>query len=315
MEGKTLNAITTLGTCAEGMCAFGDKLYKVTLYDTNSNLRITDKFRPDGRGGGDFVYVQTDGWQAGNCYGKPVLVDGKLYDVKISEDGNAMTASEYTGPVGYLKTPHSWWSGLVLGPAMRMSVKGDRDAVPVPVGKYKLDDFAQYTGANFGKTGPRLLKLTNVEGPTWESGVIVDLPVGPDIEVRAGETTLVTIGSPIIGKLLAEPAAQAVNFRYTETDSAGQYVVPSLVMQDSVLEWRDATVCIAGPDGKPIDTVRLRWVPLDAGGATQVSANSLGSWQATWRPPTGVTGPFTATVQRDAGPFEVQAKPVTFSVK
>ena len=123
------------------------------------------------------------------------------------------------------------------------------------------------------------------------------------------------IGSPILGVLTVTPSGDVVRFDYTETDVAGQGVTAKRVTPQSVIDMWGARVNIIGLDGKPIDTIKLNWMPLETGKARRVSAKAIGSWQAEWRPPAGVTGPFTATVDRDAGPFPAQTKPVTFSIK
>ena len=316
VEGRTIEAFTRVGALAEGRCAFGDKVHRVTLYDTNANLRVDDKPRADGKGGFDYVIVELDGWQAGNSYGRPLLVDGTLYDLAVSEDGNTVTARRYTGPTGRIQTPHPWWSGVLTASGVRMWIRGGRDPVPVPAGRFHLHGYTEYTGSNYGRTGPRLKAEESVTRATWETTAVIKLPPAPPVEVRPGQTSRPDIGSPIVGKLRADGAAGgAVTFGYTEANRAGQCVTSVLVTPDSIIQRRDAVIDIAAPDGRPIDTVPLRWTPVDTGNAEEVTASGLGSWHATWKPPAGSTGPFTATVQRDAGPFEVRAKPVTFSVR
>jgi len=137
----------------------------------------------------------------------------------------------------------------------------------------------------------------------------------PTVEIVEGKTTELAVGSPILGELTADVSGRTVEFRYCEKDSAGQNVAVVFEGKNEEVPRRGAFVAITDADGKPIDRAALRWQPEFKQGAAGISARAHGAWTLRWQAPARVSGTLSARLDREAGPFEVKVKPVTFTVK
>ena len=141
-DGRAVRLI--LGTCAVGTCRFGDDVYKVRLYDRTNNLSVRDPMtfrREDGKllrdCRGDLIHVDVyeDGnevtwvsnvrgdpiryagrvWRVNDVrvpqgtYGGPVLVDGRWWHLRVSDDGREISAEPYDGPMAEVRVGHPFW--------------------------------------------------------------------------------------------------------------------------------------------------------------------------------------------------------------
>jgi len=102
---------------AEGVCLFGSRAHKIRFCDGTSNLRVDDVAKPvfqDGRYKtneiGDSFFVDLGNGKfrkfSYGLYGHPVVVDGAVWNVKLSPDGSQVTAEPYPGPTGMVHLNH-----------------------------------------------------------------------------------------------------------------------------------------------------------------------------------------------------------------
>ncbi len=270
---------------AEGMCRFGDKQYKVEIYDDNNNLRLGDATWPGSQKGYDTVHVSVRPGIAPTVrYGEPVSIDGKLYDVRISADGNSVTALDYKGPAGLLKIGRPAWNAWLICGKTRFTVAGGMDPIPVPPGEYKLVSFNEFSSSDTSKPRYRL----HVGGPI-------------NFRLKSGETASVDIGSPMRTKLMADVSGRAVKFRYNERDTSGNGAEFYRPGQD--VPARERHLKIVDSNNKPVIGL---W--MDSGYASC-------RWNVRWTVRKGLSGTFTATVESDSGPFIPKPATVTFTVK
>jgi tetratricopeptide (TPR) repeat protein len=252
-EKTTLGSGTDLeyqfSTCAVGECRFGDKVYRVRFYDLTNNLSVRDgvacppsgvRLTPETWGDWYAVDCHDDGdkvaWNSNKAgdpvrygdrlwrinepriaaarYGQPVLVDGRWWNVRVSDDGQKVTAEPHAAPTAQLRVEHPFWRMILVGPACVLDVWGGNAPVPVPAGSYAIYTYQEYLGAAPDFKTP-LLTVSH------ESG----LPAAPmALNLKAGTTTTVRIGSPLRGSLDVSKADGRVRFGITLRDAAGREV-------------------------------------------------------------------------------------------
>ena len=151
-----------------GEITLDGKTKRVLLVDYNSNGRFNDQ--PSGSDvqyadgslyltPGDMLYLDLKSEQqaAGFArYGydltsndeqypvsKYLFVDGRLYDLKISAAGDALTLEPSAVPVGFVTNPNSGFRAVVFGEGGVMKITGgDAQQSPLPAGQWRL---ASYT--------------------------------------------------------------------------------------------------------------------------------------------------------------------------
>jgi hypothetical protein len=279
---------------AEGVCMFGSKAHKIRFCDGTSNLRIDDVAKPvfeDGRYKkkevGDSFFVDLDNGKfrkfAYGLYGHPVAVDGAVWNVKLSPDGSQVTAEPYPGPTGMVHLNHPAWRALMARPGMIMVLYGDAGAIPLPAGRFELNDLEEWLTPNVGE--PRAnLSVHSSSG-------------GDFIDIKPGETLELAAGSPVVVWVEAAQEGDTVRLALRTTDVTERRWVD---VESAQRQWPPpAVVTIRDAAGRKVATCEL--------GPSDFTEN--------WRVPAGMKGTFTATVAFDPCGFAVQPKPTTFEVK
>ncbi|MCX5654983.1 MAG: hypothetical protein NTY65_10090 [Planctomycetota bacterium] len=183
---------------AEGVCMFGSKAHKIRFCDGTSNLRIDDVATPvfeDGRYKkkevGDSFFVDLGNGKfrkfAYGLYGHPVAVDGAVWNVKISPDGSQVTAEPYPGPTGMVHLDHPAWRALMARPGMIMVLYGDAGAIPLPAGRFELNDLEEWLTPDAGE--PR----ANLSVHSSSGGDFIDIKPGETLELAAGSPVVVWV--------------------------------------------------------------------------------------------------------------------------
>ena len=285
-EGAVRSLVMFLNVSAEGMCQFGQKVIKVRIDDNNNDLRLGDTVTPNASKACDDVLVYLDhGKTVVGPYGRGIPVDGQLYDIRVAPDGNTVSAKPYVGPAGSLKIDHAAWKAELREGDIWYTIDGDDRVVPLPAGRYTLEMYEEYTSADALR--PRYL-LTS-----YRKGHVVD--------ICAGETVTIAVGSPMKTAMTASVSGRTVSFHYTEHDVAGRY--PTITLPGMKVQYDVRFLRIVDSRGRSVFGSGMEW--------------SLGSneWDAKWNVREGLAGTFTATVECDAGPFIPKPATATFTVK
>lgn len=185
-----------LGTCAEAFCKFGDKTYRVRVFDETNNLRFDETTNSQTRQ--DWVYVYKDKGMVVSDYGRPLSIDGELFDIKVSDDGSGMAATKYVGKTGLIRINHQFWEGEIVGNNYKcrlMAVSDAESLVRLPVGDYKFSKWEEYSAPK----KPRYLLRVD------------DVP----ITVKPDETTDVVIGLPLKATLKATVQGARSNWNWS----------------------------------------------------------------------------------------------------
>ncbi len=270
---------------AEGTCRFGDKQYKVEIYDNNNNLHLGDAAWPGSKNGYDTVTVSCRPGAAPMVrYGEPVTIDGKLYDVRISADGNSVTAMDYKGPAGLLKIGRPAWNAWLITGNTRFSIAGGMDPIHVPPGEYKLAHYQELSSSD-GSMPKYMLRVSGTA----------------HVHVKSGKLVSLDMGSPVTGKLLADVSGRTVKFRYVERDASGNMVEIDLVERNHRSSGRHLRI---------VDSNNKSVIGLHMD-----SEFGQDGWNVAWHVRKGLSGTFKATVECDVGPFIPKPATVTFTVK
>jgi hypothetical protein len=232
----------SLGAGAKGLCGFGDKTYPVTVIDGGGNLRLGDRAEPVVRAGkvvgwkpGDTLRIDVSG-EAGadevkglRIYcGQPVLIDGKWYDVKISDEGTKVAAEQISPETGKLQVPHASWQAVFVSDKYVFLSHRDDDMEPLelPAGKYWVGTYKEFSGwrgslkmeeRNSLELGmrvpffPEFIPFTGKEPTLQVPGGAICITIAaniagrePTLQVPGGATGTVAIGSPITVRPKAE---------------------------------------------------------------------------------------------------------------
>ena len=96
--------------CAQGKCRFGKKVHMVRLHDGDGNLRMNDPAPPSLPVlRGDEITIDprlAEGkvtCAAYGYYGHPIVVDGRLWNLTVSDDSTKVAAAPYDGPTGSIR--------------------------------------------------------------------------------------------------------------------------------------------------------------------------------------------------------------------
>jgi len=210
----------TLGTALEGKCRFGDRELAVRIVDGDNNMKPGNPWQKRAFGKnvaivpGDTILVDLgDGSLTKDvrkaCYGSPIEVGGKWYQIAASADGKQVAATAVQIAGGKLRVDHPAWSAMLMGDKFVLPLDGDTQLVSVPAGEYELRSYAESSAPN--AAGQRAsLGVAIVPGP------------GAKVTVEAGKTTELAIGSPINAKVRVSKNGQDIIFTLVLTDAGGR---------------------------------------------------------------------------------------------
>jgi len=283
-----------LYTCSSGQCLFDKKAHNLLLFDADGSLRVDDAYRvavPVGHnysaGEGDVLVVDpVEGPYrrlAWGYYGHPLLVDGALYDVSVSKDGEGVGATPYEGKTGFVRIDHPYWEAEFANNASALVLYGGPAPVPVPPGRYRVLRYMEWSPSDAEQRDP--LKLWRPKSAAGEELWV---------EIEAGQTTEILIGSPITGRLAVMQKDRTLHFRLDPMDVSGR---PGLTVR-----WGG---------WMPRGTVHVR----DASGQTiKILRGGLTGKGIQWPVPPGLKGAFSASVEVEAGPFPTAVERAEFAV-
>ncbi|MGB2822855.1 MAG: hypothetical protein WBF17_17870 [Phycisphaerae bacterium] len=216
--GSSISGGVGLSVAAEGSCAFGNTTRKVRIVDGDGNLSFGDVAKPPFtaaslRGKADMVFVaDKDGQFAAvgdppALLGQPVQVDGAWYIVSV--DGLKVSAAASTAGTAKVTVGAAKWLCTLAGEKYFLTVSGGREPVELPADSYRVQRY-RLSAAE---------EQPGLRGPTiygYQSEKAVDLP--------AGRTTRLGIGSPIRATIAATKNGGNVQFSLSQTDAAGSRI-------------------------------------------------------------------------------------------
>lgn len=146
---------------AEGLVEIAGKDYPVRIIDSSKNWKLGDKPQPEwGLNpyfSGDSLAIETGDEHFENpetilkiWYGQPVEIDGRLYDIRLTEDGKELRARELPADeVGTVRLAgaKSFWGVLMSKDYVLNISNGDGSEALVPAGEY----IVLRMGATFGE--------------------------------------------------------------------------------------------------------------------------------------------------------------------
>jgi hypothetical protein len=223
-SGQYRRVDLTLGTALQGKCSFGDRELAVRIVDGDNNLQPGDAWQKRTLGKnvavvtGDTVAVDLgDGTFAKDvrkaCYGSPVEVGGKWYEVAVSADGKQVTAKQVELEAGKIHIDHPKWSCMLIGEKFVLPVEGGPEPVAVPAGAYVMRSYEEFSVPD--DKGRRARLVVGIS-PAAESSKVA---------VEADKTAEIAIGSPLKGTVKADKQAQQIILSLVLTDAGGRPVV------------------------------------------------------------------------------------------
>lgn len=147
----------------EGPVEIAGRDYPVRIIDSSKNWKLGDKPQPEWGFqpyfSGDSLAIETGDGNFENpetvlkvWYGQPVEIDGRLYDIHLTEDGKELRAPELpAGKVGLVRVAgaKSFW-GILISKNYVLNVSSGEDAAAlVPAGEYIVHTI----GAGFTEGG------------------------------------------------------------------------------------------------------------------------------------------------------------------
>lgn len=219
------------GIISAGSCQFGDKVHAVRLIDANANLKLgeagsVDLERNPTSVGGDAVEVDlNDGSFTKDTVrvplGQPIKVDGKWFELAISDAADKITAKEVEVLVGKISIPGKGSQALLVGrknivrvssgdsiSSSRPGNAADGQAVEVPADDYIIatDRYADRQTVFVSAMHDKLNK-----DKTWT--------------VKPGETLKLPLDTPLTAKVIPTVATGNVQFDMDFRDGCGLKVV------------------------------------------------------------------------------------------
>jgi hypothetical protein len=239
-EGGLRFVTMSLYVCVGGTCAFGEKTCPVRILDGDGNLKFGDAVRlvrgAQARPGtGDLLFVDTgDGSfrkDVVRAYcGQPVCVNGAWYEVTVSDDGSKVAAKPVKVETGQIRIDHPSWEAVLIGKKHLLSLTGGTKPVDVPADEYALLNYYEQGPADSAGDRPMVVCWNNEA----YSGK------GRTVEVAAGKTAELAIGSPLQATLDANQDKQQVTFSFKLADATGAPVL-----------------YVTKGDGEPVDPPKL----------------------------------------------------------
>ncbi len=220
-SGPNRYMILTFGTAMQGKCNFDGKELPVRIIDGDNDLQAGKPWqkRTFGRSiavvPGDTVAVDTgDGTFAKDvrraCYGSPVEVGGKWYDVTVSDDGKQISAKPVTITAGKLRINHPKWSCLLIGKKFVMPLEGGTEPVSVPAGDYVMRTYEEFSAPD--DKGNRAQLAVSLRPTATTSKV----------KIQADNTNDLAIGSPLRGTVKVVKRGSQYMLGLALTDAAGR---------------------------------------------------------------------------------------------
>jgi hypothetical protein len=228
--GDTQVNWTSAGYC-EGEITFGDKTYRVALFDDTCNGVFNDVYAPM-RGApmsgtiyaqGDtlVVDVNSDGEFGKHIYdtpemyhvGKYVSFGDKCYELEIDPSGRKITVRESESPCGYVTTDQDGYSVELLSDDGGLKLAGSAGSVKVPAGEYRV------AGCSFEVEDDDGISWKMVGRGDWRQDAV---SVNPD------EKAAVAFGAPLTASITAARSGDSFRFSLEikgqggETYSAGE---------------------------------------------------------------------------------------------
>ncbi len=260
-------ASVKLLTAAESSCRFGGKTFPVRILDGDGNLKLGDSWKCGGLFRrsrrlefGDWVFIDTDddgrtGFMSrtttvASPYGQPVKIDGKWYDITLSEDGGSMDAKAVKIKTGKLIVPHKKWNGMLASSDwLVIENHGDDTPIEVKVGEYKVARFMQYAKPDSGSGQVSMMGFHRVAQG------------GKAVVVKEGKTTKMEIGPPLVARvrpkvMTVRGKGQWVRFSLEVTDVGGRELQTL-----SVEGGRRPTpeLSLVNADGKEVHSASMRY--------------------------------------------------------
>jgi hypothetical protein len=211
----------------EGTVALGAKSYPVRLVDGDNNLTVNSPVAVEitddkiaGYTSGDTVVVDVgDGSFAKPetlrraFFGQPVQVDGKWYTIAQDKDSGKLSAADAGDiPTGKVRVGHGTWSGVWVSEKHVLFLSGGKDAIEIPAGKYAVFDYVERVADAKGEATLTRSGFETVGGKV----VLIDVP--------AGKTTDLAIGSPLVPTYIIDRADRDVTCTFVLKDASGAMV-------------------------------------------------------------------------------------------
>ena len=217
------------GTALKGTCRFGEKVCDVRVVDGNGNLAVGDattlrlqgnriRNRDRRPGSFDMLTVNTSRGRSGPsriqaCYGQPVCVDGKWYEVTLSEDRKRISAREIQVATGKIQVNHDRWSMLLVGAKHVLKLSGGRTAISVPADRYAVARYREYAKADGKRSFGGVMRCG------WN--VLYGRQKVKPVSVEKGQVTELSVGTPLTACLSAVVRGSSVSLALVQTDVAG----------------------------------------------------------------------------------------------
>ncbi|MBL7221536.1 MAG: hypothetical protein ISS69_15600 [Phycisphaerae bacterium] len=237
-DGEVKKLHVSTGVVAEGSCRFGKKVYGVRVIDADGRLGVNNApAGPDaeeGASGGhgmqeknpDAVDVATidtnsETFKRGVVpvtLGQIAHLDGKWYRVSVSAGGSKISAEQVSTETGSVVVSHDNWVATLIGAKYELSLRGGREPVPAPAGRYVIRRYREHvllSGAS------RAAVLTVAAEPDSRTS-------GLSFSVAAGKATRLKIGSPVTVKPTVETMGSGYAFGFSLADESGMKASVSL---------------------------------------------------------------------------------------
>ncbi|MCG3180438.1 MAG: hypothetical protein BIFFINMI_02799 [Phycisphaerae bacterium] len=182
----------SLDFAAQAYCRFAGRIRRVVLLDGNSNLELTDQVKPNVVNGlpdglpadaGDTIAVGTEAdWEPTlGFYGQPILLDGALWTIRLSDGGRQISVEPYAGPTGRVRLKPLDGGCWLLGCQHVLFVRGSSDPVPVPADTYLVLQYRKaLPGAKKARADLEALPVTGLASShkplVVAPGAMVDVP-------------------------------------------------------------------------------------------------------------------------------------------
>ncbi len=311
-----------ISMCGVGACRFGDKTYNVRFYDRTSDFDVRDVASPrtgadapTAEAGSDWFCVDEydDGdkvaWNSSTTgspirygdrlwrindermpsgrYGQPILVAGRWWNVRVSDDGRQVTAEPLEVPMAHVRLGHPSWHMILVREGSLLSLRGGAGAVPVPAGRYRIHRYEEYLSPAPDFAAARLA-LSEVSDPAAPSMTL---------DLKAGTTADVPLGSPLRSTVQVTRGEKALKFVIALRDVAGRPMdVERFHPGELGHMCRIQFTLTRTSDGRKVVYEAARHEAADRG----------------WTIPAGCAGSWTVTAQfSDTFPIEVEPATVT----
>jgi hypothetical protein len=245
--GDTRVRWSAAGYC-EGELRFGDKTYKVALFDDTCNgvfndaLAVPRGYPSSGSvyGRGDTMVIDIDGdgkfkksySDTPEMYhvGKHISFGDTCYELEIAPSGRTITVCETDSPCGYIASEQKGYSAELIGDDGALKLNGGASRIKAPAGEYR------FAACSFENKDDRGTAWRIIGRGDWRQPVIT---VNPD------ESASLEFGPPLTASLNVAKRGSSFEFGLEikgqggETYSAGDFERGRSRVQPPRLEIRD----------------------------------------------------------------------------